>query len=143
MLYNLFLGGCDVKNPSTLSFTYQESCFTLHLEPVTWNVAFINCMGIGSRLAILKTGAIIDFSKEISNHHRQSIYYWVGLRRSSWYIDDNTGKYSDNASFLSHLLYFCLFAHKNMHLSLPVFVSIGIGGWGIFTKIITFPGDDM
>ena len=89
----LFLGGCDVKNPTTLSFTYQESCFTLHLEPVTWIVAFINCMGIGSKLAIMKNkGAISDISKEISNHYRESLYYWVGLRRSHWYIDEGTGR---------------------------------------------------
>ena len=75
------------------SFTYEDGCFTLYFEPVTWFVAHMNCIKIHSKLATMKTKqAINDISLKIKEYHRDTIYYWVGLRKSYWFIPDKTGR---------------------------------------------------
>ena len=70
----------------------MESCFTLHFEPVSWSDAFVNCKNKGSNLAMMKTKkAINDISLKIKEVHRESVYYWIGLRRSQWYIGNKPG----------------------------------------------------
>ena len=94
---NIFVGNCKKRNSKSLSFTYRETCCTLYFEPVSWHKAHVHCKAKGSNLAMMKTKkAINDISVKIKEVHRESVYYWIGLRRSQWYILDkpSSGTYT-------------------------------------------------
>ena len=85
-----FTGNCNYHQPH--SFLYMDSCFTLHFEPVTWSMASLKCSKDRSRLARMKTKrSINDISEEIAKFYREKLYYWIGLKRSHWHIDNLTG----------------------------------------------------
>ena len=86
------IGICLKERHKSLSFGYMGSCYTLHFKPVSWSEAFVNCKNKGSNLALMKSKkAINDISVKIKEVHRESVYYWIGLRRSHWYILDKQG----------------------------------------------------
>ena len=66
-------------------FAYMGSCYRLHFEPVSWFQAYVNCKNRRTSLAMMKTKkAINDISVKIKMVHRESVYYWIGLRRFQW-----------------------------------------------------------
>ena len=79
----------------TNSFQYRNSCLTLHFEPVSWSVVFINCKKQAKTLAMMKTiKAVVDISSKIKSVYREDLDYWVGLRKVQWYMDDKSGIFS-------------------------------------------------
>ena len=81
------VGICNQKNHKSLSFAYMGSCYTLHFEPVSWSKAYVNCKTGRTSLAMMKTKkAINDISVKIKMVHRESVYYWIGLRRFQWKV---------------------------------------------------------
>ena len=87
-----FTGPCIETSHQSLSFTYKGSCYTLYFEPVSWFEAFVSCKNKDSILAQMKTkSAINDISVKIKTVHRESVYYWIGLRRSEWYTMNKIG----------------------------------------------------
>ena len=88
----LIEGTCKKTKHKSLSFGYEDNCYTLHFEPVSWARAFLNCQKKGSYLAQMKTKkAINDISLKIKYLHRESVYYWIGLKRSRWHTLDKPG----------------------------------------------------
>ena len=86
------IGTCIKTSHKSLSFGYMGSCFTLYFEPLSWSESFVKCKSKGSLLALIKSHkAINDISMKIKEVHRESVYYWIGLRRSQWYIKDKPG----------------------------------------------------
>ena len=84
-IYLYIAGICNKKNHKSLSFAYMGSCYRLHFEPVSWFQAFVNCKNRRTSLAMMKTKkAINDISVKIKMVHRESVYYWIGLRRFQW-----------------------------------------------------------
>ena len=86
------IGTCLKENKKSLTFGYMGSCLTLFFEPVSWHEAHVHCKAKGSSLALMKTNqAINDISVKIKEVHRESVYYWIGLRRAQWLIADQSG----------------------------------------------------
>ena len=87
-----FTGPCIETSHQSLSFTYKGSCYTLYFEPVSWFEAFLSCKNKDSILALMKRkNPINDISGKIKMVHRESVFYWIGLRRSEWHTMNKIG----------------------------------------------------